>query len=257
MRTVMPWRGEFGLKIRYHVPAVYALEPPYRCVIEVGEEALYPGATHHVRVDRRFDDDRAGNPRRTDREFIDELRRSYTEPIEVGKGHPERRFVPEPHIRQDIEARVVICPRGRRYGASKNWDGWDALTSIPGVFAAGAPDSSLDVDCPRAWDHDRFLDASIEAIRSAKLVVATDAGLAHLAVLCGTPLLLITYRGLVAPGPVLREDGHVFEGRYWPVKIQEYYERANHMDTAIITTEAWESPDLVAKQVEALMRATR
>ena len=36
------------------------------------------------------------------------------------------------------------------------------------------------------------LDATVEAMLSAKVVVATDSGLAHLAILCGRPLILIS-----------------------------------------------------------------
>src|SRR5690606_18437034 len=54
MICVPPARFEFGLKVRYHVPAVFALPRPVVVCIEPGEEALYPQATHIV-VDPRED----------------------------------------------------------------------------------------------------------------------------------------------------------------------------------------------------------
>lgn len=243
---IRAWPGEFGLKVRFHVPQVHALlgERPQPVEIEEGEEALYPRATEHIVVRRlredaypgaSFDRGRAGRPPRL---------------------FPrEERFVPEPHVRHGIRCDVVICPRRREYGASKNWPHWFALSALPGVFAAGAPDSSYAVDCPRAWDFDRFLDASIEALRAAKLCVATDAGLAHLAVLCGTPLLLITFRGRVAPGPVVDSRGRRVRNDYWPVKLDEYYRAANHTGAPILTLDAWDRPDDVVNAVLSITEA--
>lgn len=223
---IRAWPGEFGLKVRYHVPQAYALGAGHVIEIEEGEEALYPLAAEWRVVPRAADRKRHGRP------------------PTLG---PERRFIPEPHVRQGVAADVVICPRRREYGSAKNWPHWQALAGLPGAFAAGAPDSSEDVDCPRAWDYGRFLDASIEAMRGARLVVATDAGLAHLAVLCGAPLLLITHRGRVAPGPVINSRGRVAQTRYWPVRLDEYYHAANHTGSPIATIDGWDDPDAVAE----------
>lgn len=233
------FKGEFGLKIRWHVPWVYALGSGYIVEIEAGEEALYPLAKEWRIVPRASDDSRITGP---------------------GKLSPVKRFQPEPHVRQDMpDVDVVVCPRMRKYGAEKNWGHWtpivDALRAggfCP--FAAGAPDSSYEVGCLPAWRFVRFLDASIQALRSCKLCIATDAGLAHLAVLCGTPLLLITYRGLVAPGPVINSAGRITERQYWPVKLQEYYLDARHTNAPIVTVDGWEWPERVIDKAIAMMR---
>jgi hypothetical protein len=230
------FKGEFGLKLRYHVPRVYALGAGHVIEIEAGEEALYPLAKEWRVVPRGNDDRRYG-------------------PGATHPGKAEQRFVPEPYVRQGVAADVVICPRKRNYGAQKNWPHWFHLSCLPGVFAAGAPDSSFDVDCPRAWDYARFLDASIEALRSARLCIATDAGLAHLAVLCGTPLLIITYRGLVAPGPIMSFTGRMIKPAYWPVKFDEYYAEANHTGSPIELIDGWEHPERVVERVLELTAA--
>lgn len=233
--SVVPvFRGEFGLKLRFHVPYVYALGAVPVVEIEEGEEALYPLAREWRIVPRAKDDSRHGGP---------------------GRLYPIQRFQPEPHVSQKIKADVVICPRKRAYGAEKNWPHWDTLTDLPNAFAAGAPDSSYDLSIPRAWDFWRFLDASIEAMRSCRLVIATDAGLAHLAVLCGAPLLLITYRGLVAPGPVIDSGGHVVRSEYWPVKLQDYYLEANHLNAPIETIDGWEYPERVRSRALEILCA--
>lgn len=227
------WRGEFGLKIRFHVPQTYALGRGHTIEIEEGEEALYPLAAEWRVVPRQHDDRRQLSP--------------------VRSGRAELRFVPEPHVPHEVEARVVLCPRKRKYGSEKNWPYWDMLQNLPGAFAAGAPDSSYRLKCECAWDYERFLDASIAAMRQALLCVSTDAGLAHLAVLCGTPLLLITHRGLVAPGPQRDAKGKVTTPAYWPVRFEEYYVKANHTGSMIEMIDGWEHPDRVVERVLELV----
>ena len=266
LRVVLPCRGEFGLILRYHVPAVHALKAGRLVVYhEAGAEALYPSATEHVVVPSPRDGDRRGLRPRCDAEFCEATAREARERwpgahlVRTRPGMPEARFVPEPVRREGIEADVVLCPRGRGYGASKNWSGWATVAGILSarhrLFTAGAPDSSLDVPgVDSAWKRERFLDASIEAMRGARLVISTDAGLAHLAVLCGAPLLMVTYHGLVAPGPVLGPDGvTVMEDRYWPVRKREYYDRANHLGSPLWISHSWERPDMVAREALAIL----
>ena len=231
------FHGELGLRIRYHVPQVHALlaTNPQPVEIERGLEALYPRATDYAYSQRPKDDDRHGRPPKLcDR---------------------EERFVPEPFVTCGVTAKVVICPRGRRYGAAKNWDHWHTLTDIDGVFAAGAPDSSQQVDCPAAWDFNRpHLDASIEAMLSADLVVASDSGLAHLAILCGRPLLLLSHNGKVAPGPVIDSHGRQARKEYWPVRMAEYYHAANHKAAPIYEcATAWDEPATVRETIERII----
>lgn len=241
MRTIPIWRGEFGLKVRYWVPQVYALcrREPCRVEIEEGEEALFPATAEWTIVPRAEDESRHGSP--------------------PDLGVKGERFVPEPHVRQGTRpAHVVVCPRWREYGEAKNWAGWPALVmrlQAHGLrpFAAGAPDSSIAVGCASAWDYDRFLDASIEAMLNARLVIATDAGLAHLAVLCGADLLLVTYRGRVAPGPVVSSSGRVARPEYWSVRVADYYEAANHCGARIETVDGWESVPRVVEKAQTML----
>lgn len=265
MIGVPPFRGEFGLLVRYTVPAVAALPRPVVVCIEPGNEALFPDAKHIV-VDRA-DDAARRDLYRKDADYVaywrEELERRYpgarlVEPDRTSE-LPMRRFVPEPVLRRGIQCDVVTCPRKRTYGATKNWPCWrvlaDALTDAGlRVFAAGAPDASdTSVEAagiPAAWQYDRFLDASIEAMLSARLVIATDAGLAHLAVLCGRPLYLIAADGgRVAPGPVVDGRGRMAHRQYWPIRLNEYYLAANHMNAPIeVEPDGWHHPLRVARR---------
>lgn len=263
--VVLPNRGEFGLKLRYHVGGVHALEGPKIVYMEPGEEALYPSATALRLIPRADDDTRRGlDPRSAS---IDQhVKRDAREKDPQARFHrttrnsPVRYFVPDPVVRRGISPEVVIAPRWRRYGASKNWEGWVPLSrSLERVFAAGVAESSdTRVECAAAWYHDRPLDASIEAMRNAKLVIATSSGLSLLALLCGTPLLLVTYRGLVAPGPVLDPQGRAMEPAYWPPKIKEYYDpMMQHTSPGsgmtLTLVNGWEDPERVAVTARALL----
>ncbi len=265
MKVILPARGEFGLKLRYHVPAVHAIEGPKIVYHEEGNECLYPSADQLVPVSTIPDFLRRGTHPRGDRVAVNIIREVSEEAwpdaeiIKTKPGMPEARFIPEPKEKYGIVGRdVVICPRKRTYGASKNWgyENWSIVLSLLilnriGVMTAGAPGTSEEFAGLEATHRfPRYLDATIEAMLQAKLVIATDAGLAHLAMLCGIPLLLITYRGLVAPGPVLDPDGRAMKPAYWPVRFSEYYQAANHRNVDIIAVDAWENPSNVMDAVE-------
>lgn len=249
MRRIPACTDEFGLKLFYHVPQVHTLCLTEPCIVEIeeGEEALYPRAAELVTVPR----DKADSDR-------------YARPPDLGV--EPTRFVPEPR-RRCIHPDIVVCPRKRTYGADKNWGGWWELASrlrLSGfkLFAAGAPDSSAAVPCDRAWGYRRFLDASIEAMRNARLVIATDSGLAHLAVLCGAPLLLVTYRGLVAPGPVRSSRGRLVRGEYWPAGEPPNggacrFEAANHTGAPITKIDGWTDVAAVAEKAKELAHDLR
>ena len=252
MGVILPFRGEFGLKIRFHVPAVYAMRHArHRVCVEPGEEALYPGANGYVECERREDRERHGM--KNDGLYISGLMEKMghgTKYLTPGRGDPEERFVPEPTVRVGVNPMVVVCPRKRKYGPEKNWPHWAELEG----WGAGAPDSSFGVGSREgAWDHERFLDATIEAMLGARLVVATDAGLAHLAVLCGVPLLLITYKGRPAPGPVRNALGDPVQPSYWPVRMDEYYHAANHRGSPITVCDHWHDPDKVQEAISDLL----
>lgn len=267
MKVILPLRAEFGMKVWWHAPAVHAIKTTDGKIvyIEPGDEALYPSAFQHIVIDRQSDELRRNRYDR-DRDFVAAMRfdakQRFGDDVDIlepSPDSPRKRFVPEPTVTLGLNYDVVVCPRRRMYGAEKNWPEWIHLVDwLQGAgvrtFAAGAPDSSYQVKCDKAWELPRkhgvilprFLDATIEAMLGAKLVVATDAGLAHLAVLCGVPLLMLTYAdGLVAPGPIVDETGKHFEDQYFKVKT-ERYEEANHRSSEVtILRDAWYDPATV------------
>lgn len=255
MRCFLPFRGEFGFIVMMHAPQVHAAEGQKIVCCEVGNEALYPSASQFFFVDRRPDVERREH---LEYDFMARtnvaVARRYGKDLEFILPNPQaprKYFVPQPRTEQSIgPCDVVICPRKREYGPDKNWPKWSHLADQLHhrdfrVFAAGVAESSFDVPCSQAWRFNHPLDATIQAMTGAAVVIATDSGLAHLAVLCGAPLLLISHGdGLVAPGT---DD----VGRpYWPIKI-ERYERENHTGSPIhILRDAWTSdPSVIVDTV--------
>lgn len=252
MRRIAAWHGELGLEILYQVPVVYAMGRDVLVEIEAGKEALYPLARRRI-IERIPETDEAASRRRGAR----------GRPRVRG---PKQWFVPEPFERQGVDDTLtVVCPRWRHYGSGKNWSGWqelvDAMSKMgdPAITAAGMRETSYDLSGPvvRTWDFARELDATIEAMLMARLVIATDAGLAHLAMLCGRPLLLVTYKGLVAPGPVIDSGGRVARGSYWlagygPDGVNRL-EVVNHTRAYVEKIDGWERPEWVAERAMELV----
>lgn len=254
MKFVPPVRGEFGMRLRYHVPRVHAMPGPKVVACELGEEALYPSATALHIVGVPHDDDRRGLHVRGEDFVVPE----GFEPAPTRDGMPEAWFVPEaPHFWAS-PVDVVVCPRRRAYGSSKNWDAWpevaERLHMRTCTFAAGLSSTSYPVPAlDIAWQWGRPLDATIAAMRDCALVVATSSGLACLAMLCGAPLLLVTYRGLVAPGPQVDAKGRVLQASYGPAPIDTMLRPMNHLNAPIYEIDGWEHPERVVERALELV----
>lgn len=263
MRIFLPYRAEFGFVCMAHAPQVHhTMQDGKTSVvcIEEGNEALYPGMEGYMHIRRRNDDERRQFLEKewTQGQIIPNLERRYGPDLDYvwpDVKAPRKYFVPQPFDHSEIACDVVICPRKRAYGSDKNWQHWQSLAESLSdigyhVFAAGAPDSSdhVKTNAGAAWDHGRFLDATIVAMLSAKLVIATDNGLGHLAMMCGRPLALISYKnGLVAPG----EDD--VGNNYWPIKLNRY-QRANHKKARItVMHNTWNDPSAVLELARRLL----
>lgn len=274
MVVALPCRGEFGLKIHYHVPAVHAVGPDV-VMMEAGEEALYPSAKERVFVDSPGDDSRRGLHVSGDKpRFMKDARQRFPDAAfftSTTGGQPRKRVALQPHVfqierdseRDPYEYDVFMCPRKRDYGASKNWPFWDEFTDVIvnegfSVFAGGNAEASESVSLPDervAWKYERPLDATIEAMNTSRLVVATDAGLAHLAVLQGRPLVMIAHEdGIVAPGPQVDANGRILQRSYGPIDMNRY-KVANHTGSPIgVIDYGWYEPHTVVDAVTSYLR---
>lgn len=238
--VVMPNRGEFGLKICYHVPAVHALGTPDLVIHEPGEKVLYPRAQKTIEISPANDDDRRGMKERN--EVVAEsvgnvFSGAYRSSRQMVTDDKSPRAQVKPLVSADTHYDVVLCPRLRQYGNGKNWIWWPEIAEEfeelgLRVFAAGDRATSWEMPCSAAWEEPDALIASLAAMQNCKIVLCTDSGLAHLAAMCGAKILMIVDgEDKVAPG-------------YWPVK-RERFEGA---DLTMIEN-GWPSPDSVVNAV--------
>lgn len=266
MIAYLPARWEFGWLCMCHAPQVNA-DPREKIVFaEPGLEALYPSASMVVEV--RSMEDRA--KRSAGDALRDELRAKWPRVtwVEPDKSAERKPFSPKPFrpCPRMPFAPIVICPRRRAYGMSKNWQGWPEVAEqlhIAGrsPIACGAPglsDKAVEPFCVAAtwrpkWSSGYALDATITAMRQASLVIATDAGLAHLAVMIGVPLLLVSYGKDCRTAPGLcrtaQEDAAGMDGApYIPIQVDRY-EAANHTGCQIeVMPDVWDKPMAVARR---------
>lgn len=280
IKYVLPNRGEFGLKICYHVPAVHALEGPKIVAIEEGEEALYPSADGFDYVTSPPDSTRRGFTSRLDdlRGLAQEARGRLGQNIEMvstSTRMPRERFIPEPVTlppefrrrwtrREPID--VFLAPRRRDYGSSKNWDAWPEVAGAlvadgSRVFAGGREETSyrMPEGVEVAWAYANPLDVTIAALRLSRVIVTTDAGLAHLAVLCGRHVLMVVSgpEGRTAPGPVVDATGRVMLRQYGPVQWERYEEAgAETGGTVTPVLEGWELPGRVLHRIRSRLAAS-
>jgi ADP-heptose:LPS heptosyltransferase len=123
---------------------------------------------------------------------------------------PEHNFVPQPACGAPKEAPdVLVAPRFRAHGAHRNYEHWHEVIDdleIAGftVGLLGVKEASLDrPGLPkgfRAWDHQDNLGVTLRWMKKAKLVLCTDSGIAHLAVLAQAPLAVIYGKAGVEAG---------------------------------------------------------
>jgi ADP-heptose:LPS heptosyltransferase len=236
-----PYRGEFGHMVMWHAPWFNALDGKKLIVCEKGYEPLYPSADIGIDTVEKPDGARR-EWTKYDQEEIDRWKHRLTRIcpnatiVEPPVKHPEssthlKYFQPMPDLAKDGPD-IVVCPRYRDYGEVKNWEHWRYVAHrLTGrgknVLAVGKGGATADCGIGTVYG----LAGAIRAMRRGGVVVATDSGLAHLAVMCGTQLLLIGDNGNTAPG-------------YGPIKMKRF-ERANHRHATIVLIDGWNHPDRV------------
>lgn len=124
---------------------------------------------------------------------------------------PEGNFQPMPACPAPAwYPEILVAPRFRKHGEGRNFPHWNKVVQdLRGlgyrVGILGVPETSSAIDnVPldhRAWGHDDNLGVTLHWMQKAKMVIATDSGMAHLAVLAGAPLTVIYETRGELPGP--------------------------------------------------------
>lgn len=226
---ILPHLGfEFGQLIMTHVRWVHCIPGTKVVCTRRGLEPLFPSATEFFYdwsdvpdAQRHTKTIKAASTQLQLKAVQDHFRMKYPLaqirfPIDGKKPQyfpfiPEGNFQPKPHCRApDIHPDILVAPRYRKHGEARNYPHWqrvidDVLALGYTVGVLGTKETSVAVTggpkLYRAWNHDDDLGVTLHWMSKAKMVLATDSGMAHLAVLAGAPLLVLyEHRGYV-PGP--------------------------------------------------------
>ena len=254
--VILPWRSEFGTWIMNYVRFVNGFRHvAHQLVVccRKGDEALFPAATSFF-YDWEQVPDAQKNTKllksSVNAEYLDQLRERLQEqfyghtivdPVLKPRIDTDWDFTPTPKIRRGLYADVVIAPRYRTHGEHRNFEHWSAVAeglmdAGYTVAAVGAKETSVDIPnlSDYSWNHDN-LDSAIELMQSAKLVVTTESGMGHLAVLAGAPLKVIyERRGREAGHPTWR----------WNLPHMQAYSK-NHCEPILM---GWNDPAKVVAE---------
>jgi len=122
---------------------------------------------------------------------------------------PPAYFIPQERVEYNFDIDILIFPRLKEYAHGRNYPHWEMLhpaLKAEGfkTFLAGQPDSCLHLDAPAVWDFadkEHILDATICAIKRARIRLGTATGTTFLSVMCGKPpLVIISEQGFDARG---------------------------------------------------------
>lgn len=194
-----PWIGEFGWEIMTWVPYLRKLSHDYdKMYISTfrGVEALYTGfhceleflssTFQHGRVDNWLDyqgDDSFTNPLAycAGTDHIKPIKEYSVEGEYVRYGSPVIKDAP-----------ILFNARGIERGAFKNWAGekWMELSEeFPSGKFIGSVDDLVIIREDPLVDYRGFkLQALMDLIASASIVIGQSSGVMHLALMCGTPI---------------------------------------------------------------------
>jgi len=215
----LPFRGEFGQMLMAHVRWVHGIKAERKIVCcRRGDEPLFPSATGFFYDWVGVTDDQRHTQFLMSKEnsrYLESLEPALLTlypkarirfPLDGLKPQrfpwcPQHNFVPEPagkapHRFPDI----LVAPRFRKHGAHRNFQYWDDVIDgleLQGfrVGLLGTSETSVDrLGLPlwlKAWNYEDNLGITLHWMQQAKLVLCTDSGIAHLAVLAGAPLQVI------------------------------------------------------------------
>ena len=229
-----PWLGEFGWELLCWQGFVRKVSRNYETTIvycPAGREALY--ADFATRIIPHTFKGTSETDRMKEPEVMAQALASARALIPTGANH----LTPlgfQPLDRQEfhaygrrtpgLETDILFHPRGRTFGAYRNWDK-DKWQELIGRLAAagyrlgclGVRSATADVSGPFAEHRDKPLDQTLDIIASARLVLGPSSGPMHLASLCRTPHLVWTDTGRHARGHTNR---YKYESWWNPLKTE-------------------------------------
>ena len=264
----LPWRGEFGQMLMHYVRWVNqqltGCDSEKVVCCRRGDEALFPLADEYYYGWDQVPDKEKKTSLLKSKDNIDyleglkgELVEAYGEDVDFilppkrTNVDPECSFKPSPKTVMDCpNIDVLVCPRYREHGKHRNYQHWEEVVhklQDQGltVALAGMRQTSVDVhsvpEYLKSWNYDS-LDSVLHMMNASKLVLATDAGLAHLAVLNGSSLRVIyDKQGVEAGKPE------------WPWALPHMKKYATAECQPILN--GWNNPSVVVEAVNSFLGA--
>lgn len=227
--VILPHIGfEFGQLIMTHVRWVHTLPGNKLVCTRRGLEPLFPSASAffydwtdapdaqrhtktikatstQLQLEALQDKFREEHPRAQIRFPIDGKKPQYFPHL------PEGNFIPKPTCLPPAwHPQILVAPRHRAHGEARNYPHWNRVVQdlracgytvgVLGTKETSAPVENIPLD-HNAWSHEDNLGVTLHWMSKAKMVIATDSGMAHLAVLTGAPLLVLYELRGKLPGP--------------------------------------------------------
>lgn len=221
----LPWQGEFGWFICTFIRSIHTWNADFKVIAcHAGQKCLFPTANEffHDFSDLVPDRRRSGvmatkwveyrlreleerirteHPRFRDHKFVLPFMKNncFTAPRETVRA----RFTPGIVLR-NLNADVAVTPRQRAYYPNRNLPFWQAIVDslrAQGltVAALGRKDASLNLRgvVGNSWDYDD-VDACVELMQNARVVLSQNTGLAHFAVFLKAPMIMMrTGNGMI------------------------------------------------------------
>lgn len=208
---ILPWRGEFGTMIMHYVRwANHECSKAEESIVctRLGLGALFPNATTlYYDWDDVKDEQKNTKLLKSDdnAKYLADLAKRLSAlypgyeiltPERKHGIHKEWDFTPKPKFARGLSTDLVIAPRYRKHGEHRNFEHWDEvamefISRDVGVMSVGAEETSVKLAVDDvSWRYDS-LDACLEMMQNCRLVLCTESGMAHLAVLAGAPLAII------------------------------------------------------------------
>ena len=217
----LPWSGEFGWYLMVHVRRVHKHNADYKIVCcAPGEECLYPTANEFYHYTDFTPDCQKRHGKPISQQDAAEIKSYFKQRGDRGityidaafdrKGSQYRyeavQVQPAPQTARNIKTDILVAPR-LRAGLDedrRNLGYWDDIVRALAdkghkVGLIGSKELSYDINIDgvvRSWDISDTVDCIVDMMYNTGMVISSNSGMAHLAILCQTvPLCVLGHKG--------------------------------------------------------------
>lgn len=226
----LPWIGEFGWYLMNHVKRIHAYNATKKVAyIKPGHECLFPTVQEFVYDwDDVDDDQKAGVVPNADRpqlvyqalaKYGDDAKIVYHEETSWDEkaSLAKHTFVPYNKHNHGLKVDVVVSARKRNVDPLRNLDCWQKIVDQLlerglTVGIVGNKVATAELKGITHYSSDYIdVDTDVELIKSAKICIAQESGMAYLMMMCRKPLFMIDHDPVVPLRDIHRDPTVFFE----------------------------------------------